>query len=68
MDRCLYRKVHTLAKRCIDAFHVVTWTVDTLDELRKEAGEMLSQAVKTKLKRPSVRKVNLKSLILLLTS
>ena len=31
----------------------------------KKLGEMLTQAIKTKLKRPSVRKVNLKSLILL---
>ncbi len=36
IDSCISEYIPH-AKRCVDGFHVVTWAMDALDELRKEA-------------------------------
>lgn len=62
IDACIEKYIPH-AKRCVDAFHVVTWATEGLDELRKEAWRDAYIDFKTKEKSSTVREVNLKRLI-----
>ena len=57
MDRCLcIEKYIPNAKRCVDVFHVVTWAMEALDKLHKEAWRDAYSSYKDKAKETKRKK------------
>lgn len=55
IDACIQKYIPH-AKRCVDAFHVVTWATEVLDELRKEAWRDAYSSYKDKAKETKRKK------------
>lgn len=55
IDACIQKYIPH-AKRCVDAFHVVTWAMEALDELRKEAWRDAYSSYKDKAKETKRKK------------